>query len=335
MALPTFTRRMLEGFLDLTPKFVTKRHLWPLCPPRNRARKKRLGFMKDYFMLSWMHSWPPTGLFWPLVLCMALLAGMLISLFCLRADAIRERISPNPTALAEASIAICSGALLWIGYWDFIDTYLVPTEWWAKLCMFLVGALGALFTRSLYSDQTAPRHSIRSYEGTSAALDDGDDPPPLPDGPPPLVEVMSPRPRSFGQSEGESDVEVAAVRGTPGKTPGRAMTRPKKGARGVGGGGDDGPTLWSKMCFLNPPKFSVSRCGRALLATFSGLTMWVGLWDLIESHMLPALFSSCSHEPSTGCAMVKLSLVFIGAFGLYLTRSLYGDHGVGVQFQRL
>ena len=38
----------------------------------------------------------------------------------------------------------------------------------------------------------------------------------------------------------------------------------------------------------------------------------------------------------TGCAAVKLSLVAIGAFGLYLTRSLYGDHGVGaVQFQRL
>ena len=70
--------------------------------------------------------------------------------------------------------------------------------------------------------------------------------------------------------------------------------------------------------------------------TFSGLTMWVGLWDLIEDHVLPNTFSACAHEPSLGCAAVKLTLVAVGGVGLYLTRSLYGDHGSGpVHFQRL
>jgi len=285
-------------------------------------------------------TWPPTGLFWPMILSAALLVGMITSLVCLRADVLRDRLQAEPAALAEATIAICSGALLWIGYWDFLDSYLVPTAWWSKLSMFLVGALGALWTRSLYAEE--PRRPIRYSEtGTSAALDDGDDPPPLHDGPPGLIEVLSPRGRSLGQSE-DDDLEVA-VRGTPGKTPGRmARTRPIKGGGKRGNGGEDrtpccsASLQGSKLCFLNPPKFSCSRCGRSLLATFSGLTMWVGLWDLIESHMLPTLFTSCSHEPSTGCALVKLSLIAIGAVGLYLTRSLYTEHSIGtVQFQRL
>ena len=63
---------------------------------------------------------------------------------------------------------------------------------------------------------------------------------------------------------------------------------------------------------------------------------WVGLWDLLDVHVLPALFTACKHEPTTGCAFVKLGLVAIGAIGLYLTRSLYGEEGVTVvQFQRL
>ena len=83
--------------------------------------------------------------------------------------------------------------------------------------------------------------------------------------------------------------------------------------------------------------FSCSRCTRALLATFAGLTMWVGLWDLLDAHLLPSLFDACLDEPNAVCGAVKLSLVAVGAFGLYLTRSLYGDSGSSgpVQFQRL
>ena len=278
------------------------------------------------------------GLLWPFVLSATLLTGIVAGIVCLRYDVLRERYRPDPAALAEASIAICSGALLWIGWWDFMDSYLVPESAWAKLCMLCVGALGAVWTRSLYADGP-PRQSLRHPEGTSACIEDGaDDPPPLArDGPPPLIEAMSPRPRSFGASEDDYD-EITAV-GTPNFTPAKAVLQDRRGYAlgGIATRGGGRSSFWYRACcFLNPPRFSCSRCARALLATFSGLTMWVGLWDLLETHMLPAMFTSCAHEPSSGCAVVKLSLVAIGAFGLYLTRSLYGDHGVGaVQFQRL
>ena len=199
-------------------------------------------------------------------------------------------------------VAIFSGALLWIGFWDVIDSYLVPKQWWAKLCMTLVGALGALATRSLYDQQLIHPHD--SEMGTSV-VDTGDEVPGS------LAGELTPRRSSL-------------VGGMPG-----------------GGNGALSGNSWSdgrrRCCLcLHPPPFSASKCARALLATFSGLTMWVGLWDLIEEHALPNMFTTCSHEPSFGCACVKLGLVAIGAFGLYMTRSLYGDHSSGpVHFQRL
>ena len=35
----------------------------------------------------------------------------------------------QPLAMLEAFVAIFSGVLLWMGFWDFIDEYLVPKEW--------------------------------------------------------------------------------------------------------------------------------------------------------------------------------------------------------------
>jgi hypothetical protein len=67
------------------------------------------------------------------------------------------------------------------------------------------------------------------------------------------------------------------------------------------------------------------------------VTLQVGLWDLIDYFIIPAIFDVCSEEnlPSLGCLGVKLSLVLVGAVGLYWTRSLYGDTRVhSAQFQR-
>ena len=238
---------------------------------------------------------------WPALLTGVLLIGVVISLFCLKHGDKRKmwlRRSEayfRPGALAEALIAICSGALLWIGFWDFMDSYLVPVTWWAKLCMLLVGALGAFATRSLYQEDPQ-MHPLG--ENTSAGVDGAVDDMELA-----WAADMSPRPRSLGASREDGAVALPSER----------------------------------KCFLNPPPFSCSRCTRALLATFAGLTMWVGLWDLLDAHLLPSLFDACLDEPNAVCGAVKLSLVAVGAFGLYLTRSLYGDSGSSgpVQFQRL
>ena len=108
-----------------------------------------------------MSDWPPSPLLWPALLSGALLCGIVASVACLK---FRERLAVNVgidlAALAEAAIAICSGALLWIGFWDFIDSYLVPTAWWSKLCMLLVGALGAAFVVRIWR-----RRRIRRERG--------------------------------------------------------------------------------------------------------------------------------------------------------------------------
>ena len=235
---------------------------------------------------------------WPILLCAVLVGGVLASLAYLTRPLSAGEPRPkywNSRAAFEACVAIISGGLLWIGFWDVMDAYLVPTEWWAKLCMLLVGALGSLGTRSLYSDSTlqAIREAHRT-EGTSAAYD------------PDEVEMASP------------------ARAMALETPVRAVAPPSR------------PRGW--WCF-DPPPFSCSRCSRALISTFFGLAMWVGMWDLLDAHILPTCFAACKHEPSKGCAAVKLSLVGIGAFGLWLTRSLYGETGSAssgaVQFSRI
>lgn len=236
---------------------------------------------------------------WPILLSLALVGGLLVSLVCLaRPRTAGERRARakywNARAACEAGVAIVSGGLLWIGFWDVMDEYLVPKEWWAKLCMLLVGLLGTLGTRSLYSDATlqAIREAHRT-EGTSAACEDGE------------VEMASP---------------VRAMQ----MTPVREVVEPRAARR-------------RGWCCFDPPRFSCSRCSHALLSTFFGLTMWVGLWDLLDAHILPTAFASCARGPSKGCASVKLSLVAVGAFGLWLTRSLYGEAGTGgaVQFSRI
>lgn len=65
-------------------------------------------------------------------------------------------------------------------------------------------------------------------------------------------------------------------------------------------------------------------------------THQVGIWDLLDAHLLPQLVTTCEHEPNLLCALVKLLLIVLGATGLYCTRSLYGDSApASVQFQRI
>ena len=63
----------------------------------------------------------------------------------------------------------------------------------------------------------------------------------------------------------------------------------------------------------------------------------MGVWDLVDYHLLPALTSSCKaeQEPNPGCGAIKVGLIALGALGLYCTRSLYGENMVhAAQFQR-
>ena len=121
--------------------------------------------------------------FWAFLLMCVLVGGVALGFMAMRREASsRTPHHLKPLAMLEAMVAISAGVLLWMGFWDFIDVYLVPRQWWAKLCMVVVGALGSILTRSLYDEQLI---EVAGGEG-------GDDPP------------RSPRSASLGGHEAQS-----------------------------------------------------------------------------------------------------------------------------------
>jgi hypothetical protein len=104
--------------------------------------------------------------------------------------------------------------------------------------------------------------------------------------------------------------------------------------------------------FFDAPPPDARRCGRALFAILVGLTLWVGLWDLVDYHLIPAAFPGAHNTSSIceaadadpgpaqlllapGCVVVRLALFAIGVGGLWVTRSLYGTVQVhAAQFSR-
>lgn len=260
----------------------------------------------------------------------------------------------RPLAMMEAMVAIAAGVLLWMGFWDFIDVYLVPRQWWAKLCMVIVGALGSILTRSLYDEQLDYVHP--------SGGGDVDDPPRSPrsanleeaprrlpplsrersgsssfSGMPPVLgsPVLSNSPiasrlrdltakrnsSAYAAITPEADNNVPTAQDDADDEAPPTRAPPNSAARG-------GASPARPRKYFDPPRFSCGRCTSSLLTILSGLTLWVGIWDLVDEHILPAIFTSCVKEPSAGCAAVKLSLICIGALGMYWTRSLYGDRMV-------
>ena len=81
-------------------------------------------------------------LFWAFMLMCVLVGGVALGFVAMRrTSSAASPPSPHlkPMAMLEAMVAISAGVLLWMGFWDFIDVYLVPRQWWAKLCMVIVG----------------------------------------------------------------------------------------------------------------------------------------------------------------------------------------------------
>ena len=86
--------------------------------------------------------------------------------------------------------------------------------------------------------------------------------------------------------------------------------------------------------FFDAPRPDARRCCCALYLYVVGLCVWVGIWDLVDYHLLPLLSNTCAaaeaapgpsqlvHAPA--CVALKAALVVIGIVGLWGTRSLYG-----------
>lgn len=297
--------------------------------------------------------WLMSHYMWPFIFSVVFMTALLSGITIARARNAQGRrpVYFHPLAVSEAMVSITAGVLLWMGVWDLLDEYLVPEEWWAKLFMLAAGGFALFSTRTLY-DET---HVIDA--GASNAKSNGSYSSIAPAGPGDNEKSVGPEDHSTGwcsccsrlpEHEPATETEVE-------------MEPPISPTTDVESGGDSidhqAPTPWmmarpngkervSNMevsskarRYFQRPAFSPAKCGRALFAVFAGLTMWVGLWDLVDQHILPSVFTGCQLEPSGQCAMVKLGLIAVGALGLYCTRSLYGDVGrpeySQVQFSRI
>ena len=104
--------------------------------------------------------------------------------------------------------------------------------------------------------------------------------------------------------------------------------------------------------FFDAPRPDAKLCSRAVFAILVGLTLWVGLWDLVDYHLLPQAFpgpnnassicESADADPgpwqlvqAPACACIRLVIFAVGVAGLWVTRSLYGTVQVHTaQFSR-
>ena len=99
---------------------------------------------------------------------------------------------------------------------------------------------------------------------------------------------------------------------------------------------------------FNAPQLHAGKCAHTLCVISLRLVLWVGIWDLVDYHIIPAATSAlaahngtalgvCEHasnevwQPGVGelyshpgCALTKALLIVVGVLGLYVTRSLYG-----------
>ena len=79
-----------------------------------------------------------------------------------------------------------------------------------------------------------------------------------------------------------------------------------------------------------PPRFEPRRVGERVIASAAAVLLWTGIWNQIDSNMLPTMcsYNACKTCPNYGefpCAWYKIAFVFIGLAGQFVTRTLYTD----------
>jgi len=219
----------------------------------------------------------------------------------------------------EALVSITSGMLLWMGFWDLLEIIVPPDACW-RVIMIAIGVLGLLVTRTMYDVSLVARvrqQRAHAEHATSSLV---------------------------------SNMELGSVAASDGAVPAGAIQ--KCASTSTNGCCTPASTntheapmathgIASSRPYFDAPPIKAQRCGSAVFATLIGLTLWVGLWDLVDYHIVPALFTGingtyvCTDaEADPGpwhivrtpaCLGVKLLLMLIGVVGLWATRSLYGS----------
>jgi len=227
-------------------------------------------------------------------------------------------------AILESFVAITSGILVWLGLWDLFTKHLLADTLAAKLT--LVGvSLAALYgNRTLYDKQlielrTRERARRMASVGSPAHAHEH-----AHAGPKPSERAQSDQLKVSGASL------LLPVMGGDGSAQPEARARPD-----VRSASEERAALPMRRLYFDAPPLNVRALLRAMFALFANLSLWIGMYDAIDYHLLPALFSACvtCERP---CAFVKASCIMLGLVGLYCTRALYGDVALkSANFQRM
>jgi hypothetical protein len=226
--------------------------------------------------------------------------------------------------MCEAIVSIASGMLLWLGFWDALEIVL-PPEWYWRLAMIGVGIVGLFATRTMYDKSMLARVRSRRTECASASMLSGME----------MANGGDAASNDTAAGHGAGASSTRAVGASPGAD-GEASA-----PAGDGGAPAPAPAATRQARpFFDAPRPDARRCCRAVFAILVGLTLWVGLWDLVDYTLLPALFhgrdgsSVCeAAEADPGprqlvrapaCLAIKLMLMICGVTGLWGTRALYG-----------
>jgi hypothetical protein len=292
----------------------------------------------DTMFLGIRLPWLMSHYMWPFIFSVVFMTAVLSGITLARARSAQgaRPVYFHPLAVSEALVSITAGVLLWMGVWDLLDAYLVPREWWAKLFMIFAGGFALFSTRTLYDEThviALDSHADKG-RGSYASLD-GHQPTGADDAAQPasslcgccVRQTKSASPPNIevelepSAPPSARDVETGSHPMSPdAPTPWTMARQAGEVSIGSAPAGENAtepaptPPIHSRpRRYFNRPAFSPCKCGRALFAIMAGLTMWVGLWDLVDQHILPSVFDGCLNEPSTECAVVKLGLIAVRA----------------------
>mmetsp|Transcript_18576 Transcript_18576/g.47800 ORF Transcript_18576/g.47800 Transcript_18576/m.47800 type:complete len:329 (-) Transcript_18576:198-1184(-) len=258
----------------------------------------------------------------------------------------------DPLAIVESLVAIISGVVVWMGLWDLIDVHIMPDTGSAKLAVVVVSLLAVYANRTLYDKQLLQERAAERERRKGATPADARNA----NGACGLATVSEPA-QATGASAVARSCSTSSAPGDIGDPAGEGSgAHGSDGPPGGVGRGDDGDQQLLSLrgfpgalglspvdgkrgmrrLYFDAPPFHAKRFARASFALLAGLTLWIGVWDLLDYHVITTVFTVCAEPVQWQCALVKSVMVLLGLFGLYVTRSLYGEeHVKSAHFQRM
>lgn len=245
-----------------------------------------------------------------------------------------------------------------MGAWDLIEEC-VPDYWWVKLFMIILGggvltyqgrlsasepAIQVTISYVVFLDfktQAAAPSQVENKLNTCCRIEAAANVPVLPpDGIATRVSIdMAACSAAAPVQPLEAEAAVPKASASLGELPNLASKMETPKAKLL---------LLAKRYHFNPPKLNAGKCTQALVTIAAGLIMWVGIWDLVDYHIIPVVtrylvagnmsaLGVCEHPSNEAwvagleeiyarpfCIVTKALLLVFGILGLYVTHTLYG-----------